>query len=384
MATFTLKKDATTSFECEPLGKVRKGGSDFGTWGTNKENKIVVKGKDGTQTPIDVVWKVNNFNELCVRDAADKLIYNFHADSAVVPFFSATKAVLQVFPSQEEEFSFELRGEWDMSETHDLQITINGVASVLDGYVDDPDSKFSYHFFDKAKNPFNLVFEGEWGKPAADAKGVLRIDFKYAREDGTSDVLSLPEELSIDRGINQFVYQYSKKNRTRRIRLVGLLNITEDFRITYSIDRQEAPDGSGAVVKSTTFEIKAQMTKSKFEGDIEFLVKKADGKTGKTVLGIKGSFTARPGSGNVAKVGFEFTQAREGGVKTTTALFKGSLSLKNNLLEVEWTFELKDSVKTLTVTITSVQLGPVRADSKIVLKSGNGEREVLVLLGFSF
>lgn len=384
MASFTLKKDATTTFECDPLGKVKKGGNDFGTWNTNKDNKIVVKGKDGTQTPIDVVWKFNNFNELCIRDAADKLVYNFHGDSAVVPFFSTTKAVLQVFPDQEEEFSFELRGEWDMSESHDLQITVNNVVSVLDGHVDDPESRFSYHFFDKAKNPFNIVFEGEWSNPAADAKGVLKIDFKYTRENGTSDVLSLPEELTIDRGLNQFVYQYSKKNRTRRIRLVGLLNVTEDFRITYSIDRQEAPDGSGTVVKSTTFEIKATMTKEKFEGDIEFIVKKADGKNGKTVLGIKGSFTARPGAGNVAQVGFEFTQEREGGVKKTTLLFKGKLSLKKNLTEVEWEFSIKDGVKTLIVTISDVHLGPVDINSKIVLKSGNGNREVLVLLGFKF
>jgi hypothetical protein len=388
MASFTLSKDATTSFECDPLGKVKKGGNDFGTWSTNKDNKIVIKGKDGTQAPIDVVWKFNNFNELCIRSAADKLIYNFHADAAVVPFFSTTKAVLQVFPSQEEEFSIELRGEWDMSDSHDLQITINNVASVIDGFVDDPESRFSYHFFDKVKNPFNIIFEGEWGKPVADDKGVLKIDFKYTRENGTSDTLSLPEELTIDRGLNQFVYQYSKKSRTRRIRLVGLLNITPDFRITYSIDRQEAPDDSGTVVKATTFEIKAQMTKSKFEGDIEFIVKKTDGKAGKTVLGITGSFTARPGAGNVAKVGFEFSQARDGNSKDdskkTTVLFNGSLSLKNNLLEVEWSFELKDSVKTLTVTVSSVQLGPVTADSKFILKSGNGDREVLVLLGFRF
>lgn len=383
MASFNLKKDATTTFECDSLGKVRKGGADFGTWSTGKDNKIVVKGKDGTQTPIDVAWKFNNFNQLCLRDTADKLIFNFHDDNAVVPFFSTTKAVLQVFPNQDEDFSFELRGEWDMSASHDLQITINKVVSVIDGYVDDPESRFSYHFFDKAKNPFNIVFEGEWAKPVADDKGVLRIDFKYAREDGSSDVLSLPEELTIDRGLNQFVYQYSKKNRTRRIKLVGLLNITPDFRITYSIDRQEAPDGSGEQVKSTNFEIKAVLTKSKFEGDIEFVVKKEDGKTGKTVLGLKGSFTARPGGNNV-KVGFEFGQERDGTTKKTTLLFNGELKLKNSLTEVEWAFELKDSVKTLTVTISDVKLGPAKIDSKVVLRSANGDREVLILLGVRF
>ena len=337
-----------------PQARSRRAAPSSGLGVPISRTKSSSRGKDGTQTPIDVVWKFNNFNQLCIRDSANKQIFNFHGDDAVVPFFSTTKAVLQVFPNQDEEFSFELRGEWDMSETHDLKITINDIASVIDGYVDDPESRFSYHFFDKAKNPFNITFEGEWAKPVADTKGVLKIDFKYSREDGSSDVLSLPEELAIDRGLNQFVYQYSKKNRTRRIRLVGLLNITPDFRITYSIDRQEGPDGSGELVKATTFEIKAVMTKSKFEGEIEFIVKKEDGKNGKTVLGLKGSFTARPG-GNVVKVGFEFGQERQGEIKKTTMLFNGSLKLKNNLTEVEWEFELKDSVKTLTVTISDVK-----------------------------
>ena len=381
MGTFTLKKDATTTFDCSSLGKVKKGAADFGTWSTSKDNKIIIKGKDGTQTPIDVVWKINDFNELVLSDAANKTLFNFHSDG-VVPFFAANKGVLQVFADENEEFSFELRGEWDLTATHDLSITINNVTSVIDGYIDDPESRFSYHFFDKVKNPFNLIFVGAW-KQTTDDKGVPKLDFKYDREDGTSDVFSLPESITIDRGINQFVYQYNKKNKTRRIRLVGLLNVTPDFRLTYSIDRQESVDGAGDDVKATTFEIKAVLAKSKFEGEIEFLVKKVDGKAGKTVLGIKGSFTARPG-GNVIKVGFEFAQERDGAMTKTTVLFNGKLTLKNNLTEVQWEFGLADNVKTLVVTISDVKLGSVTLDSKFILKSGNGDREVTVLLGFRF
>ena len=380
MATFTLKKDATT-FECDPQGKVSKAGADFGRWTTAKDNKIIIKGKDGSQTPIDVVWKFNNFNELCLLDASNKAVFNFHSLPNVVPFFAANKGVLQVFSDENDDFSFDLRGEWDLSESHDLSITINNVTSVIDGYVDDPESRFSYHFFDKVKNPFNLIFVGEW-KQSTDDKGVPKLDFKYLRENGTSDVFSLPESITIDRGVNQFVYQYNKKNKTRRIRLVGLLNVTSDFRITYSIDRQESEEG-GDDVKSTTFEIKAVLTNSKFEGEIEFLVKKADGKAGKTVLGLKGSFTARPG-GAVIKVGFEFAQERDGALKKTTVLFNGKLTLKNSLTEVQWEFGIADNVKTLVVTISDVKLGSVTLDSKFVLKSGNGNREVLLLLGFRF
>jgi hypothetical protein len=381
MATFTLKKDNTTSFDCDTLGKVKKAGADFGTWNTSKDNKIIIKGKDGSQTPIDVVWKFNDFNELCLLDTANKPLLNFHSTQNVVPFFAANKAVLQVFADENEDFSFELRGEWDMTDKHDLSITINNVKSVIDGFVDDPESRFSYHFFDKVKNPFNIIFNGEW-KQITDNDGKPGLSFKYSREDGTQDEFKLPEAITIDRGVNQFVYQYNKKNKTRRIRLVGLLNVTPDFRITYSIDRQEGEEG-GEEVKSTTFEIKAVLTKSKFEGDIEFLVKKADGKTGTSLLGIRGSFTARPG-GNVLKVGFAFAQERNGQMTKTTILFNGSLKLKNSLTEVQWDFAKTDNVTTFSITISDVKLGNVTLDSKFILKSDNGNREVLFLLGVKF
>jgi hypothetical protein len=381
MATFTLKKDAATTFDCDTVGKVKKAGADFGTCSTAKDNKIVIKGKDGSQTPIEVVWKFNNFNELCLLDTTNKTLLNFHSDQNVVPFMAANKAVLQVFTNEDEDFSFELRGEWDLTETHDLSFTINNVKSVIDGFVDDPESRFSYHFFDKVKNPFNLVFSGEW-KQVTSADGKPQLIFKYQREDGSADEFQLPEAITIDRGINQFVYQYNKKNKTRRIRLVGLLNVTPDFRITYSIDRQESEE-NGVEVKQTAFEIKAVLSNSKFQGEIEFLVKKSDGKSGKTVLGIKGSFTARP-AGNVIKVGFDFAQERNGVMKKTTFLFNGTLTLKNNLTEVVWKFGIQDNVKTFEVTISDVKLGNVTIDSKFIVKSGNGEREVLILLGFKF
>ena len=112
-------------------------------------------------------------------------------------------------------------------------------------------------------------------------------------------------------------------------------------------------------------------------------MKKVDGKAGKTVLGLKGSFTARP-AGTVIKAGFEFSQEHQGTIKKTTVLFNGKLTLKNNLTEVQWEFGVKDNVKTLVVTISDVKLGSVTVDSKFVLKSGNGDREVLILLGFKF
>jgi hypothetical protein len=380
MAGFQLKKGGST-FDFDTLGKVKKDNADFGTWTTDRDNKIVAEDAGGNKVSLDVVWRFNNFNQLCIRDANNRLIFNFHENDSV-PFFSVNKAVLQIFPNQENaDFNFELRGEWDLNATHDLSFTVNDVGSVIDGFVDDPESRFSYHFFDKAKNPFNIVFSGKW-EHFQDAQGVPRLNFVYKRENGSEDTFTLPEAITIDRGVNQFVYEYDKKKRRRRIRLVGLLKITPDFQIIYSIDNQKSEEGNDEV-GLTEFKIGAVLTKSKFEGDLEFLLKRPNTETGKTVIGIRGKFTARPGQ-TAIQVGFAFVQERQGQMVSTTLLFNGKLALKDSLTEVQWKFGISDNVKTLTVTITDVKLGQVTADSKFILKSGNNQREVLFLFGVRF
>src|SRR4051812_28130078 len=112
MASFNLKK-GTNEFQLDTAGSGSKEGAKFGTWTTTKDNKILILGGDGTQTPIDAAWKFNIKNQLCIvsNAAPDTEIFNFHTADDIRPFFSTDKAVLQVFPDEDNDFSFQLRGE---------------------------------------------------------------------------------------------------------------------------------------------------------------------------------------------------------------------------------------------------------------------------------
>jgi hypothetical protein len=134
-------------------------------------------------------------------------------------------------------------------------------------------------------------------------------------------------------------------------------------------------------VNSTEFKVGAVLRNDKFSGDIEFFIKRETGVVTTSVLGIKGKFTA-DFKGNILTAGFAFLQESDGFKKRTTVLFNGTLKLKNNLTEVEWSFAVNDNVKTLTVTISDVQLGPVGINSKVVLVNGPNKKAVLFLLGF--
>jgi hypothetical protein len=93
------------------------------------------------------VWEFNSDNQLVVSAAGKK--FNFTEVPANVPRYETQDAVLLVKPNKDQAFSFELRGDWALSESHDLSITINGKTSVIDGFVNDPRSRFMFHFSNK-------------------------------------------------------------------------------------------------------------------------------------------------------------------------------------------------------------------------------------------
>jgi hypothetical protein len=385
MATFQLKKAADT-YEFDMSGKVKKNGAAFGKWSTNADNKILAKDNTSEVAFDGLAWSFAD-NALLLKSNGQKVIDFNEANGESLSFSVGDKAVLQVIPlgnDDENAFRFDLHGEWKLTEKHDLSITLNNVESVLDGYVDDPATKFSFFFFDEDDNSFNLVFMGQWENLLPDETGKLKIRFQYEAEKPDASGLTkrffmLPKEVTMDRTVNQFVYKY-EKGKQRLIKFVGVLNVTSDFHLTYSLARQERFDGQVAV-KSTEFRVAAVLKNDKFTGDIEFFIKKQSGTVTTSVIGIKGKFTA-DFKGNILAAGFAFVQESDGFKKKNTVLFNGTLKLKNNLTQVDWAFAINDNVKTLTITITDVQLGPATLNSKVVLENGPNKRSVLFLLGF--
>jgi len=311
MASFKLG-----TFDLDVTGHVLSGGS----WKTEPDNRIKVVNGAGNSTTFDVGWSFNSNNQLELS-AGGQSLFNFGADKTTTPRFELRNAVLRVTPNITDPFFFELRGEWGLTPTHDMEFTpVGGSLSTLAGFINSPDGKFIFFFADK-KRPLlqhKLGFVGAWDT-SQKAEGQLAFDFR--REDGTSDRFELPAKITVNKGTNQLRYEY-KKGGLQAIDLDGTLIVNEDFTISYHLSRRLSQTGE-VMVAETTLSFGAVFQKKNFTGDLELTLTK-DGTPGTTKLSITGKFTGVIGKTNVA-VGFTFDQVRNGQKLTTTFGFAGKI-----------------------------------------------------------
>jgi hypothetical protein len=378
MATFQLKKGNDT-FDLDTGGTVSKAGVSIGTWSTNDANQVVISKPDGT-VPIDVAWQFNADNHLVLQlNGADA--FDFSAATSPQPFFKTENAVLLVRPDKNKSFEFTIKGEWDLDARHNLTLTVNGVKSVLDGFIQDPRGRFMYHVFDKRDLTRESVlgFVGSW-ESLTTSDGVPKLKFTYRRADQTTDVFELPAAVTVNRTTNQFMYEYDKGGQTRRLQFVGELRINENFEITYVVDRQVSSSGQQQVA-STTFKFAAVFHRNDFTGELQLAIKKLDGSGGTTVT-IGGNFTAMLGQAQLV-AGFSFSQMRNGAIVSTTVGFNGRLVLKDNG-EITWDFERNATAMSINVNV-HLQVGDARVDSRLNLESAGGKIVgVRFLLGVAF
>lgn len=380
MAGLEVKKSGKT-YLLDPLGAVTQNGTPAGKWTTDEKNKIIVTQNDGSTLSFDVMWKFNTDNQLVASAGGQE--FNFHSVTANRPLFQTRDAVLQIKPHRDHSFMFELQGEWGLSEGHDLTLTVNGEKSVIDGFINDPRSRFMFHFANK-KNLLQgwvLGFVGEW-KATTDAGGVPRVQFHYKRRGQPDGVFDLPKGVTVNTTINQLMYEYDKKGQKRRIQFVGTLMISEDFQITYALERQTSGAGEQQV-GSTTFTFGAAFKKKNFTGDLELAIKKTDGTVGSTTISIKGSFTAVRGTTSL-RAGFVFEQTRGADKITTKFGFAGQLEVKNGKIQFAFTTD-NTTTKTITLSINAdIRLGAAHLESHLNLKLENGQvAGVTFLLGIA-
>ena len=372
------------NFVLDPLGTVTINNAPGGKWATDQTNKIVVTKNDNTTVSFDVTWEFNSDNQLVVSAAGKK--FNFNEVPGNVPRYETRNAVLVIRPNKNQPFSFELRGDWSLSETHDLTITINGKASTIDGFINDPRSRFMFHFSNKKAllQSSVLGFVGTWSE-FVDADGQPRLKFAYKRDGQPDGEFTLPKGITIDKTMNQLMYEYDKNGNKRRIQLVGTLMISDDFTISYGLDRQTSADGQQQV-GSTTFTFNAAFKKNNFTGDLDLAIVKQDGTVGSTTISISGKFTAVMGSTTLL-AGFTFEQNRAGNKKTTTFGFSGKLQFNNNKGSIEWAFTTDNTTtKTITLAINvDINVGAVQLDARLNLTMEGGQTKgVTFFLGVGF
>jgi len=369
MAGFSLTK-GSDKYDFDLTGPVNKNGQAAGAWTTSKDNKLVANDKNGNAlASFDVTWQFNADNQLTLGSGGN-LLFNFHTVAGMRPLLTTVNAVLNVRPDRNNTFNFDLRGEWDITANHDLSLTINSTVSVIDGFIQDPRSRFMYHFFNKQDltQESILGFVGAW-QQRVDTTGTPLVDFQYKREDGSSDTFTLPQGITINKTINQFMYQYNKAGHSFRVQFAGFLQVSEDFQLTYSIDRQVSQTGAEQVA-STTFRIGATFKKNNFSGSLDVLVNKTDGTAGAFTLSISGSFTAMLGQTKL-QAGFTFSQVHSGNTITTAIGFGGSLQLKNG--QVQWQFLKNAQTMTIAISAADIKLGPARIDARLNIVGLGGQ-----------
>lgn len=383
MPGLQLSKNAD-NFVIDPLGTVTINNAAGGTWKTDQTNKIVVTKNDNTTVSFDVTWEFNTDNQLVVSAGGKK--FNFSEVPGNVPRYETRNAVLVVRPNKNQPFTFELRGDWSISETHDLTITINGKASTIDGFINDPRSRFMFHFSNKKAllQSSVLGFVGTWSE-FVDPDGQPRLKFVYKRDGQPDGEFVLPKGITIDKSMNQLMYEYDKNGNKRRIQLVGTLMISDDFTISYGLDRQSSADGQ-TQVGTTTFTFNAAFKKKNFTGDLDLAIVKQDGTVGGTTISISGKFTAVIGSASLL-AGFTFEQNRAGNKTTTTFGFSGKLQFNNNRGSIEWAFTTDNTTtKTITLAINvDINVGAAQIDARLNLQMEGGQMKgVTFFLGIGF
>ena len=364
-------------FDLDVAGNVVAGGK----WKTQPDNKIRVTPAQGDAETFDVAWSFNADNQL-VLSSGGQVVANFNADKTVTPRFELRNAVLRVTPNLLDPFVLELRGEWNLTATHDLEFTpVGGAVSTIKGIISSPTGKFLFLYSDK-KRPMiqqKLGFVGTWGTAKA---GEGQLVFNYRREDGTEDTFELPAKITINKTTNQLRYEY-KKGGVQAIDFEGTLIVNEDFTLSYHLTRQLSQTGE-VMVGETTLSFGAVFQRNNFTGNLELTLTRPDGTAGATRLTIAGNFTGVLGKTNVA-VGFTFSQLREGQQVTTTFGFAGKI--QSSAGTIEFAFSTPNAAAG-TIALTAgadIKLGKANVDARLNVDIGGGQvKGVTFLLGVRF
>jgi hypothetical protein len=376
-STFRLTQGAD-NYDLDLRGKASKNGAAFGTWTTNKQNQIAVKGSDGTTVTFTVDWAFNDKNQLTVAPAGGAVLFTFAPATGQRPSFETVNAVLKVKPNKPDAFAFELRPEWGMDTNHNLTVKVGSKSSLIDGFVADPLGRFLYTFADKLNALVTNVlgFAGGW---QASDDGTAKAIFVFTKEDGTTGTFAFPQSLAVRTSTNQFSYSYTKNNRSFSVQLQGMLFVDPDFRITYVISRQLASNGT-ELVKSTTLAFAAEISRPNFQGDLTVQLKKADGQG--TTLTIGGHFSGQRGKTGI-QVGFSYSQTFGVGNTLTRSIgFDGAITFAGG--QAFWNFSLSGQTVTLAIGV-DVKVGKFSGDLTTQVTLENGQlASVTVLLGFRF
>jgi hypothetical protein len=383
MATFNLT-DGGDKLVLDDSGLVSKLGVKIGTWTANAANQIVINKTAGGQSTIAVDWAFDVNNHFTAGQGGTQ-IFDFNAAGPVLPGIRTESAVLFIKPDSEKTFEFSLRPTWSITATHDLEMTVNGRKSVIDGVISDRNGAFRFRFVDKLDviETFTLLFKGDWqNEPTGDNPGAIVFSYDIAAVDAahqpTKGTFALPNKLVVDNTFNVLSYSYEKQGRTKSVQLVGQFSL-DKFELSYAIERRSSSEG-----QSTTLKFEVDVTGATASGNVTFALKKTSGAVTSTTFAIGGSYSGKFKNG-VLTIGFAFQQQTVAGSTTSRELvFTGELVHQGGTT-FNWELALAGGRTTISIAADQIRLGPVTGSSVVKVTLQGGEvRAVQALVGFKF
>lgn len=264
MKQFEIKSGGK-SYLCDTDGKVSESANVIGKWTTTDANKIRITRTNESVVDVPVEWSFSPSNQLTIRQGGN-VVFTLATDANALPSYRLARNVLLVDPDGDSDFEFPLQCRFGLDDKGNLEVSVNGVVSTLDGFIEDTKSRFRFRFYDKAlaNFPSSLVFSGQWEqiKKGPDGKDLpeIRLHFKLddpALEDTTAP-LHLPAKLTVDPKRNHLVLVYqSQSYGEQRLEFLGTVEISPNWTVSFRIaDSRDASSGVRAskIQVATTFE----------------------------------------------------------------------------------------------------------------------------------
>ena len=355
--------------------------NDVGTWTTTATNQLRVKKTAGGGT-VDVdgiVWAFNTANQLTITQGG-KLAFTGRTTNDGQPRFRLVNNRLVVDPDGDNNFEFELRCRFGLLPDGNLVVSINGVESTLDGYIEDSKSRFRFQFGDKdiSRAPSSLVLAGQWERKTAGADNEIRLHFLLDDPalELTAKPLDLPAAVKVDPTRNHLALVYqSASNGEKRLQFMGSLEIRPGFTLVFKID--DSKDGG---VRKSNIEVQTTFEWDVAHGALSLYVGKTKGPKSQ-VIEVGGALQVQLKNGEL-NWDFAYRKSTAGGQSMTTIATRLVFRAQTgNRVEIEY---VQDG-KTRRLDVTGkVVLEKATVQGGVQVLNDPSGRRVKVFVGVSW
>jgi len=288
-----------------------------GRW-TTADNTIRVNRAGGGSEVVEALdFAFNASNQLVIRQSGQPVFTLVSTPEGLPTYSVDAKNRLVVDPDGDRDFSFTLDCLWGLNADGNLVVSISGTESVLDGYLEDRNSRFRFSFDDKDMPtvPSRLVLAGSWQR---DTQVSNEIRLRFVLDDPALEIaarpLKLPAAVKVDPQRNHLALVYQTKSKgERQLQFAGSLEIKPDCTLVFRID--DVKDGG---VRKSRIEVQTSFAWRAGLGSLQFVVGKETGKGAQT-LEVGGALSAKLKGGQLDWT-FAYRKATSGNGTASVAL----------------------------------------------------------------